>query len=147
MYKREDRGQLIRVINVVCSESKWMISNKFILTPEWECALQISNCNDYLILVVEDENILVGWCRIFLLFNSFSIKIGELGIGLLPKYRGQYIGAKMIEQSLSWSKNKDFIQVHLSVHQENYSAQQLFRKFKFKTYDCHGENNLMSLAL
>jgi ribosomal protein S18 acetylase RimI-like enzyme len=80
-------------------------------------------------VVLADEEI-VGWCDV--LPNSrrtVSAHCATLGMGLLPKYRGQGIGRKLMQRALDAAFAFGFTRIELTVRQANVNAIALYRNF------------------
>lgn len=127
-YKLHDETALIYAINQVCAEGM-MATRHFIPTPAWSHALARPDCDCHLLLVVEDDGQVVGWCR---LFRDGTPAGAEVGLGLLPPYRRQGWGTSLLERALAWASTHGLEQVWLSTWQENHPAVHLFRKFGFR---------------
>ena len=104
-----------------------------------------------LIAVLEDSQTLVGavWLRLFKSSNPgygyISDDIPELSIAVLPQYRGQGIGTKLLTKLFSQLRNQ-YSAVSLSVSPNN-PALQLYRRFGFKVIDRHNTSLTMKKAL
>ena len=71
----------------------------------------------------------VGWCDIFPKQNPRQSHRGSLGMGILPAFRGQGIGSKLLEQVLTKAKEFGLEKVELHVYTTNVSAIALYEKF------------------
>ncbi len=76
-----------------------MATRRFEPTPAWLHALDAPACLCHLLLVVEDNGQVVGWCRIFPKLEGDS---AEIGLGLLPGYRDLGYGQELMSQAFSW---------------------------------------------
>lgn len=83
----------------------------------------------------------VGWCDAL----PKEETIGYLGMGLLPAYREQGIGTKLIEQILKLSKNYGYQTITLDVLKSNVRAIHVYEKLGFRQihavtegFVCHG---------
>jgi ribosomal protein S18 acetylase RimI-like enzyme len=88
-------------------------------------------------VVLVDKEI-AGWCDV--LPNSrktVSAHCGTLGMGLLPKYRGQGIGRKLVERALDAALAFGFTRIELTVREANVNAIALYRNFGFETEGLH----------
>lgn len=108
-----------------------MITNKFEATPQWLHALNNMECKFHILLLYVDNNKPIGWCRIFPEKCILPEKTGELGIGLLPNFRNQKLGSKLLETAIERAFNIGMRRIDLSVHQDNKQAVYLFEKFGF----------------
>jgi RimJ/RimL family protein N-acetyltransferase len=88
------------------------------------------------VVLVEEE--VVGWCDV--LRNSqrtVHAHCGTLGMGLLPKYRGQGIGRRLMRRSLDTALAFGFTRIELTVRETNVNAITLYEHFGFETEGLH----------
>jgi len=88
-------------------------------------------------IVLVDQEI-AGWCDV--LPNSrrtASAHCGTLGMGLLPKYRGQGIGRKLMERALDAALVFGFTRIEPTVRETNVNAIALYKNFGFETEGLH----------
>ena len=80
---------------------------------------------------INDERV-VGWCDIFPADNPRLGHRGSLGMGLLPEFRGQGLGSKLMESVLEHAKHFGLEKVELHVYTSNTPAIALYKKFGFE---------------
>lgn len=73
----------------------------------------------------------VGWCDIVRDDRPGMTHIGRLGIGILPEYRGQKIGAHLLAATIADAFQKGITRIELEVFAANERAFALYRKFGF----------------
>ena len=73
----------------------------------------------------------VGWCDVVRDERPGMTHIGRLGIGLLPEYRGQKIGARLLAATIADAFQKGLTRIELEVYDANARAIALYRKFGF----------------
>lgn len=81
--------------------------------------------------VALDGSTVVGWCDIFPHWPHAVRHCGTLGMAVLPKYRGQGIGRRLLEACLEKSKAKGITRVELEVRVDNTAAIRLYEKVGF----------------
>lgn len=64
--------------------------------------------------------------------NPGQNRRGGLGMGLLPEYRGQGLGSKLLGSVLDHAKNFGLEKVELHVYTSNQTAIALYKKFGFE---------------
>jgi len=96
---------------------------------EFQKKLIAKNGPDYYAI---SENEVVGWCDVFPIENPRQSHRGNLGMGLLPKFRGQGIGTKLLDAVLSRAKDFGLEKVELHVYTSNIPAIALYKKFGFE---------------
>jgi RimJ/RimL family protein N-acetyltransferase len=79
---------------------------------------------------VHDSRV-IGWCDITPQENPRQRHRGSLGMGLLAPYRGQGVGSKLLQTTLSHAKRFGLEKVELHVYTSNLPAIVLYQKFGF----------------
>lgn len=75
----------------------------------------------------------VGWCDI-VARDGLPRSIGFLGVGLLPEYRGQGLGRRLIELTAESAWRSGFTELRLECRAANTRAINLYRSLGFKKY-------------
>ena len=73
----------------------------------------------------------VGWCDMTPKERPIYAHGGVLGMGLLPQFRGQGIGTKLIWSVLAAARRSGMHRVELTVREMNTGAIALYRKAGF----------------
>ena len=73
----------------------------------------------------------VGWCDISRHTFPSHAHSGHLGMGIIPSYRGQGLGRRLIEATLQAARDAGIERVELSVHADNSRAIALYEKVGF----------------
>ncbi len=79
-----------------------------------------------------DHDQVVGWCDVIPEENPRQSHRGGLGMGLLPEYRGQGLGSKLLSSVLDHAKKTELEKVELHVYTSNIPAVALYKKFGFE---------------
>jgi ribosomal protein S18 acetylase RimI-like enzyme len=88
-------------------------------------------------VVLVDEEI-SGWCDVLpSARRTVSAHCGTLGMGLLPKYRGQGIGRNLMQRTLDAALAFGFTRIELTVREANVNAIALYKNFRFETEGLH----------
>ena len=128
-----DASQVISVIDSVCAEGIYLVTEHYVPTPQWERALHNpAKYPDHLLLVSEVDGRVIGWCRVFP--NDFSPKtqhVGEVGIGLLQPFRERGIGTALMECAIEWARAQGLEKLTASTLSTNLRAINLFKKMGF----------------
>lgn len=133
-----DAPAVIAIINAVCAERVYLLTDRYVGTPQWEAALhhpeEALQCPKtppgLLLLPVVDKQI-VGWCRVFPGIVSKTHHVADIGIGLLPPYREQGIGTRLLERAVDWAAAQGLIKLTADCFSTNLRARALFRKLGF----------------
>ena len=73
----------------------------------------------------------VGWCDVVRDERPGMTHVGRLGIGILPDYRGQKIGARLLAATCADAFQRGATRIELEVFATNARAIALYRKFGF----------------
>lgn len=73
----------------------------------------------------------VGWCDVVRDERPGRTHVGRLGIGLLPEYRGQKIGPRLLAATIADAFEKGLARIELEVFAANARAIALYKKFGF----------------
>jgi RimJ/RimL family protein N-acetyltransferase len=75
----------------------------------------------------------VGWCDIFPKDQRpIYAHVGILGMGLLPPFRGQGLGADLLRRTLAAANTFGFHRVELTVRDDNARAIELYKRIGFE---------------
>jgi RimJ/RimL family protein N-acetyltransferase len=83
------------------------------------------------------EGEVVGWCDVTPKTRPIYSHGGVLGMGILPEFRGQGVGAKLIRAALNASHAIGLHRVELTVREGNAAAIALYNKVGFVTEGVH----------
>jgi RimJ/RimL family protein N-acetyltransferase len=73
----------------------------------------------------------VGWCNIPPMAREVSAHVGDLFMGLLPQWRGQGLGARLLREALAAADAFGYRRIELGVFAGNANAAALYRKAGF----------------
>jgi ribosomal protein S18 acetylase RimI-like enzyme len=85
-----------------------------------------------IVYAVKDEDHVVGWCDVFPFESPRHAHRGSLGMGILPEYRGDGLGSRMLEATLKQAKVFGLEKVELCVYTTNHPAISMYEKFRFQ---------------
>jgi ribosomal protein S18 acetylase RimI-like enzyme len=74
----------------------------------------------------------VGWCDVTPKTRPIYAHSGVLGMGVLPPFRGQGIGKRLILRTLDAARTFGLRRVELTVRENNKSAIELYKKVGFE---------------
>lgn len=138
-FTSTDRTSLEKTIDAVCAESRWMSTSCFQPTPSWRHALEEPNCSRHCLLVAEDRDQIVGWCRVLPSECKTEVNEAELGIGLLAPYRNQGVGTKLVRCALDWARETNLPCLWLRTRKSNTRARRVFRRCGFHPFGISGD--------
>jgi ribosomal protein S18 acetylase RimI-like enzyme len=73
----------------------------------------------------------VGWCDVLPRGRPIYAHSGVLGMGLLPPFRGQGIGRRLLQQTVDVARARGLTRVELTVREDNASAIALYEGIGF----------------
>ena len=86
-------------------------------------------------IVAADVNVngatVVGWCDVVPVPRPIFAHVGTLGMGLLPDYRSQGVGTRLMALALEASRASGLERVELAVFADNHRARRLYEKMGF----------------
>ena len=83
-------------------------------------------------LVAVSAGQVVGWCDVVPKPRPIDAHVGVLGMGLLPEFRGQGLGDRLIRQTLAAARAFGLSRVELSVRESNAGAITLYNRVGFE---------------
>jgi RimJ/RimL family protein N-acetyltransferase len=83
-------------------------------------------------VVAKTEGRLVGWCDICPLWPATMRHRGSLGMGVLPEFRGQGVGKRLLESCLDLARRAGITRVELEARSDNEPALHLYRRMGFE---------------
>ncbi len=127
-----DAAALIRVIDTVAREGRWLLRNSFDPPVEVE-ADYLANLGVqeglYLVALAGDD--LIGWLILTRGSFEYNHHSAEIGMGLLSSYRGMGIGTALLQEAIAWARRAGLEKLCLGVRASNLPAQALYRKLGF----------------
>lgn len=79
-------------------------------------------------IVIEDDGKVIGYCGVWIIVDEAHIT----NIAVLPSYRGQGLGDKLMRSMIEIAKEMGARTMTLEVRVSNNPAQSLYRKFGFQ---------------
>jgi ribosomal protein S18 acetylase RimI-like enzyme len=84
-------------------------------------------------LAVTSEEVVVGWCDIVRKQREGFRHVGTLGMGILPKYREQGLGRRLVADTIRAATEAGMERIELEVFASNERAIALYQKLGFVT--------------
>ncbi|UFZ02975.1 GNAT family N-acetyltransferase [Bradyrhizobium ontarionense] len=120
-----------RTLDFVARERRYL---SFMQAPPLEstCAFILNNIQEgYPQFVALSGGDVVGWCDVTPKSGPIDARIGVLGMGLLPHFRRQGIGTRLMAAALEAARRAGFSRVELTVYRGNTNAIRLYQKAGF----------------
>jgi ribosomal protein S18 acetylase RimI-like enzyme len=120
-----------RVLDIVARERRYLA---FLEVPPIEAARafvlnNIKHGHPQFVAISAGD--VVGWCDVKPLDRPIQAHRGVFGMGLLPQFRGQGIGTKLVRSALAAARAYGLHRVELTVREHNTGAIELYRKEGF----------------
>ena len=93
--------------------------------------LQANVAGDAVQFVALDGDRVVGWADIFTAWQPALAHTGNLGIGVLPEFRGHGIGQALLRACLAKARTKGITRVELEARVDNHNGIRLYEKAGF----------------
>ncbi len=95
-------------------------------------------------LVVEEDNQLIGYAAIVpkTIHHRLSKYCEIENIGIVPEYRRQGIGKKLLEECCKWARSKGYQKIYLNSYFKNTNALSFYRQNGFAEIDISLEKAL-----
>jgi ribosomal protein S18 acetylase RimI-like enzyme len=144
------------VIDVVAREQRFL---SFLEAPPLEQTRRfvLKNIEDgspQFVAKADDQ--IVGWCDVLPnARRTVRPHCGTLGIGLLPTFRGQGIGRRLMQRTIDAARACGLTRIELTVRESNVNAIALYKAFGFAIEGLHRNavrigdqyENTLSMAL
>ncbi len=121
-----------RTVDTVAKERRFLASTEgFPIESTRRLVEMIEEHNLAQFYAIKDE-IVIGWCDILPKHFEGLGHVGNLGMGLLPEYRGKGLGSRLLTRTMEHARFENGIEkVELEVFEKNTNAIRLYRKYGF----------------
>jgi ribosomal protein S18 acetylase RimI-like enzyme len=121
-----------RALDVVCRERKYLARLEAPPLASTRAFVQHNIANGFAHFVAVDGETVVGWCDICPSDKPVFAHCGTLGMGILPGYRHQGLGTRLIAAAIARAREMGLERVELQVYERNEPAVALYRKVGFQ---------------
>jgi RimJ/RimL family protein N-acetyltransferase len=128
-----DAPAIIAAVEAVCAEGVYFQTDRFVPDRHWEAVLyDPESTPQHLLAVAEGGGEIIGTIRLFSgVCGSKDRHVADLGIFVLPPYREQGVGKKLMTYGLDWATDQGLKKIALSVFATNQRAIRLYQQFGF----------------
>ena len=122
-----DAPSLRECIDSVARETSFLASNRAPPLQDLDRSLRACRESESVHLVALDGPRVVAWAQIERGDGSAVAHRGDLGMGVLPSYRGHGLGKRMLAECLAAAHARGIARVELEVRTDNRRALELYR--------------------
>jgi RimJ/RimL family protein N-acetyltransferase len=132
-YAPAEKKNLVKVIDSITGERRYLQTDRYIPTPDWERVLEFGCLPDEgrLLLVVKYKYKLIGFARLFP-EEMEGIRVGNIGIGLLKAFRHRGIGTRLLGHIVQIAPTLGYPSLTADILCSNVVSLRLFSHFGFK---------------
>jgi RimJ/RimL family protein N-acetyltransferase len=127
----DDAVELSHCVGVVARERRYLATVSGFTEDETRAFLRNFVENGGIQVLALDEGAVVGWCDVSPLHWEGMRHVGRLGMGLLPAYRGQGLGRRLLQETLDRAFATGLRRIELDVFASNLAAQRLYARAGF----------------
>ncbi len=80
-----------------------------------------------------EQSVVIGWCDVTVMPSEGMRHVGRLGMGILPAYRRQGLGRRLLREALGRMFGSGLLRVELEVFASNLPAIKLYEREGFVT--------------
>ena len=131
--KQKHLVSLHHAVDVVAKERKYFVMTKAPELSDFNKLASESSKAKFPFYVACVNNKVVGWANVTKADGAGRKHVGDLGMGLLPKYRRKGLGSKLLTKALKhgFAKTK-LLRIQLEVYTDNIPAILLYTKIGFQ---------------
>jgi ribosomal protein S18 acetylase RimI-like enzyme len=119
-------------LDVVAREKRYLAQIEAVPLERIEAFVRESVASDAVQFMAVDGGRVVGWADIFPAWAHAVAHCGSLGMGLLPEYRGQGIGRRLLQACITKAGRKGITRIELEVRADNERAIGLYKALGFE---------------
>jgi ribosomal protein S18 acetylase RimI-like enzyme len=128
---RSHAASFRQCLDIVAREKKYLAQIEAAPLERIEDFVRESVANDSSQFVAVADGRVVGWADIFPAWPHAISHCGSLGMGVLPEFRGQGIGRRLLESCIAKAWSKGITRIELEVRADNGSAIKLYERSGF----------------
>jgi putative acetyltransferase len=129
----EDRAESYRAcLDTVARERKYLAQIEALPLERIRAFVRESVDTDAVQFVAVDEGRVVGWADVFPAWAPAVAHCGTLGMGVLPRYRGQGIGKRLLQACIAKAWTRGITRIELAARADNTRAIRLYESLGFE---------------
>jgi ribosomal protein S18 acetylase RimI-like enzyme len=129
---RDEHARSYRAcLDVVAREKRYLAQLEALPLERIEGFIKESVSSDAVQFMAVESGRVVGWADVFPSWAHAIAHVGSLGMGVLPEYRGQGIGRRLLEACIAKAWVKGLTRIELEVRADNERAIRLYESVGF----------------
>lgn len=135
VFLKQDRKRIVEIINSVGAEGRFLQTGGYVPTTAWESLLEkgMDRGRGQFLAAARHGEKIVGFGRLFP-DDPTGRPTGNVGIVLLPDYRYQRLGTRLLELLIEVAPEFGFTNLTADILLDNSVSLRLFRGNRFKEY-------------
>lgn len=129
--REEDIESFRSAVDVVARELRYLYLTEAPPIEELQAMVRGVLAKGTPLIVLLDGDDVVGWCNIFSLQRAVQAHVGMVAMGLMPEWRDQGWGTRLMQAALADADIFGFSRIELTVLTTNARAAALYRKLGF----------------
>src|SRR5579884_2343559 len=129
----DDAARLSQCVDVVARERRYLAVICGFTEDETRTFIQNLVDKGGVQLLALDAAAVVGWCDVSPMRFEGMRHVGRLGMGLLPAYRGQGLGKRLLRETVDRAFGTGLRRIELDVFASNQNALRLYEQAGFVT--------------
>jgi ribosomal protein S18 acetylase RimI-like enzyme len=120
-------------LDVVARERRYLAQVEALPLDRIQAFVRQSVADDAVQFMAVDGAQVVGWADVFPAWAPAVAHVGSLGMGLLPAWRGQGLGRRLLQACIDKAQARGITRIELEVRADNAAAIGLYRALGFGT--------------
>lgn len=135
LFHIRERERVVDIINQVAGEGKFLQTEGYVATTDWENILRkgVDLQRGRLLVVVKEDDLIVGFGRLFPI-SKYRRTIGNIGLVLLPNFRYKGVGKKLLKLIVDASTIYGYELLTADILADNFISLRLFQSCGFTEY-------------
>jgi ribosomal protein S18 acetylase RimI-like enzyme len=121
-----------RTLDSIARERRYLVMLEAPPLDTLQAFVQDNISQGYASFVALADGEVVGWCDALPKRLPIHRHVGVVGMGLLPAFRGQGIGRRLLQRALEAARAGGLSRVELTVREDNPGAIALYERFGFE---------------
>jgi RimJ/RimL family protein N-acetyltransferase len=119
-------------LDTVAREQRFLAQIEAMSPERIEGFVRQSVADDAVQFFAVDGDTVVGWADVFPAWAHAVRHVGSLGMGVLPAYRGQGLGRRLLQACIDKARSRSITRIELEARADNLAAIQLYQHMGFE---------------